>query len=277
MFFEGDLLYLSAREQGVCYAIEDQRVTGPRFKNHFGARAVLGFTSSHDEWTIELQGLHFHARTREEKQGPLLPTQTHPLRAEGTTASSALSCWRLHLGFVDLLLSRPFPWITPFFGIKFAGIRHKSRVDYLQLGGFSDEGLSMKNKYWGIGPEMGVSSEWAFTEHFGLYGRAAAAILFGRFYLHQDEEDEENPLLGKMKYLDEFWLSRAYAESGLGLFYRHCFASSFFELRGGWQAYLFSGQNQAARFVSHSAPALFFSNLGDLTLQGWSLGLLFNF
>lgn len=276
VIFEADLLYLQPREEGVAYALEES-VVHPGFNYHFGARATLGFQSRHDDWVLELQGLHFHARCTDQVQGPLLPTQTHPLRAEGTSAASATNRWRLHLGWVDLLLTRPFPWITPSFGLKFIGVRHKARINYLDLGPFADEELSMKNKFWGLGPEMALSSQWAFSEHVGIYGRAAVSLLLGQFYIHQDEEDETNRLFGRMKLLDQFWLTRGFAEGALGLFYRHCFTKSFLEIKAGYQLYLLTGQNQAIQFVSHRAPAFFVSNLGDLTLQGWSLGLLFNF
>lgn len=276
MIFEADLLYLQAREEGTSYALE-QKVIYPSFNHHFGARALLGFQSHHDDWVIELQGMHFHARSNRSIEGPLLPTQAHPLRAEDHIASSATSRWRLHLGWVDLLLARPFPWITPSFGLKFIGVRHKARIDYFNLGTFADEGLSMKNKFWGLGPEMGLSSQWAFSEHWGIYGRAMGALLFGQFYIHQDEEDEKNRSLGRMKFLDQFWLTRGFVEGAMGLFYRRCFSKSNLELRTGWQIDLLSGQNQLVQFVSHQAPSFFVSNLGDLTLQGWTLGLLFNF
>lgn len=271
-----DLLYFQAREQGTAYALTDE-THYPHFNSHLGVRATFGWHSHHDDWTFQLQGLHFHARSNDTLTQSALPTWAHPQRAEDHTASSTLSRWRLHLGWIDLTLARPFCWITPFFGFKFAGIRQKSRIDYMNLGPFAEEDLSMKNKFWGFGPEMGVQEKWFWSSHWGIYARAAGSLLFGRFDLHQDEQDAHHRSLGRMKLLNSFKQTRALAEGALGFCTRYCFKKSALELRAGWEIYLLSGQNLAMQLVDNRAPGFFVSNLGDLTLQGWTLGLLIDF
>ncbi|NGX46047.1 MAG: hypothetical protein K940chlam2_01229 [Chlamydiae bacterium] len=270
-----DLLYWTARETGTAFAIKDGRVLHPSFKSHFGFKALLAVPLPHDGWQLALQFTHFHARVTETLSGgTFLPTWTHPALGGPTTVSEVFSRWRLHLGVGDLILSRCLPisdWLslTPIVGLRAAGIRFKTRVDY------QDDDLSMKNKYWGVGPRFGFESEAAFTTHWAFYGRWALSTLWGEYYIHQDEELAH----GKLKYLDGYWAAIAIKEMALGLQWEHYFWKSCasLRLRLGWEMHLFPSQNQWVQFPSGAMPAKTIGNLGGLSLQGLTLGLLWEF
>lgn len=183
-------------------------------------------------------------------------------------AEEATSRWRLHLGWVDLTLGQRLGLLTPYFGLRAAGVRIKSRVNYIELGPHANEELSMKNKLWGVGPLMGIALKWPWVDWIGAYAKGATSFLMGSFYIHQDEEDRAAPTL-RSKIKNQFDQSVGLWEAAAGLFLRR----GIVEGRVGWQLYLFSGQNQAIQpTVTHVI-----SNLGDLSLQGWTLSLLFEF
>lgn len=281
-----DALYFQARENGVSYAIEQKKsspflscgkVLEPDFKTHWGVKGKFGIDLGHDCWKIWLQFLHYHARVTEEKSdGCFFPTWGHPQRLGEGYADSVRSRWRLHLGIADLFLSRPWAIsdcveLLPYFGLRFAGVRFKSRVDY--RGGTlfpgAEEDLSMKNKFLGIGPQLGAEALWHFSHGFSLYTRGSGSLVFGEFYIHQDENRTGES--DGIKFFDEFWQTRFLLEMALGLEFRSCCGCVELYGRVGWELYLFLGQNQSVRFVSETMPGKFVTNQGDLSLQGLSL------
>ncbi|NGX37894.1 MAG: hypothetical protein K1000chlam2_01062 [Chlamydiae bacterium] len=276
-FVQAEALYFQARESGVSYAIVNERVVHPDFQSRFGGRAKIGVDLGHDCWQLWVQFLHYHARTTEKKVGKeFFPTWGHPLRGAGGHADEVFNRWRLHMGFLDVNLA--CPWgvsecleLWPFWGLRFAGVRHKLRIDYRGGTLFPgvEEDLSMKNKFWGLGPEMGVEAFWRLNSWLRIFSRGACSLLFGEFYIHQDEESRGKKEAGALKFYDEYDQTKKVLEMSLGLDFQYC----QFYARVGWEIYLLMGQNQLVRFVDESMPGKFVGNLGDLSLHGLSFGL----
>jgi len=269
-----DLLYWQAREDGTAIALNEGEVLYPDFDYHLGVRLLGAWQMSHDAWRVGVQLTHFHARTTDNFPFAVVPTQPHPLRGINL-ATEAFSRWRLHLGFVDLFLARTAfyaPCITPFIAVRFAGVRFKTRVEYTLPSG-KVEDLSNKNKFWGIGPQFGLVIEQALWRSLSLYAKGDLSLLLGSFYIHQDEQEKNNKKAGRMKFLDEKTEMRAVGEMALGL----CWSFSCFDIHAAWELTQLFGQNQMVQFVDAETPGLFLSNLGDLTLQGWTVGLSYCF
>jgi hypothetical protein len=265
-----DALLFQSPENGMAFALKGHRAAHPDVGHHWGVRPRIEVSLPHDCWHLYGQYLHFHSRTTEEVCGALLPEWGHPMRA-GFSVAAAQSRWRLHLGFFDVGLSRwwaPSPCLelTPYLALRGAGVRHKLRVDYA---GTEVEDLSMKNKFWGIGPQAGLAGVWRLCKGLGIFGRGAMSLLFGEIYVHQDQETVGHKALGRMKFLETFDQTYGVWEGALGLEMRRgCFYA-----RAGWELYWLPGQNQLAHFVSGRLPAMFIANQGDLALVGWSLGI----
>ncbi|MDN3506963.1 MAG: Lpg1974 family pore-forming outer membrane protein [Simkaniaceae bacterium] len=208
---QADALFFQALENGVGFAIHEERIVNPNFKYHFGAKAKLGITAGADCWTLSAEFLHYHARTH---------TWDH--------------MWRLHMGLGDALLSRL--WHTsntlslkPLWGLRYGEIRHKLK---------ENSAICMKNKFWGLGPKMGFEGIFSICPPLDLFLRGAASILFGKCYLHQD--------LSPLKFYDDFHQNRTLFESALGL----RFTSGCFYGQAAFEVHLFPGQNQLAHFTS---------------------------
>lgn len=295
-FVQIDGLYFQAREDGMQYALIDKtdasvlsnaKVKHPDFKWHLGFKVTGGVHLSHDGWALKFQFLHFHARTTTQiKDEVIFPTWGHPLRASDGFAKNACNRWRLHLGFLDVNLEKSWEvsnnlCFLPFFGLRFAGIRHKSRITY---GGGSlflnfEEELSMKNKFWGVGPQIGVEGFWHILSCISIFSRIGENFLFGSFYVHQDEQKVHTKKEGRLKLFNEFNQVCSVSEMAIGLDFHHFFEKQCFEffIRLNYEIYLLFGQNQHMRFVCEKVPGKYISNLGNLTLHGWTLGLGFNF
>jgi len=292
-FIQVEALYFQARETGTSVAIyqqepssrlENGKVIHPSFKTHFGGRIQGGLFTPEDNWEVSIQFLHYHARVTEEfKEGIFYPTWVHPAKDSGGYVDQLRSRWRLHLGVLDLMLAKGWDvsaclQLKPYAGLRFAGVRFKSRIDY--RGGTlfpgAEEDISMKNKFWGVGPLVGIESLWRLGESFGLFAKAGCSLLYGNTYIHQDEEETGSDQ-GKIKLYDEFKQTRKIAEMGIGFDLRHCIGCSQLYARVGWQLYFLLGANQALRFVDSSMEGNVVGNLGDLILQGLTFGVGLNF
>lgn len=289
-FVQVEALFLRAQEAGVSVAIAQdsssvQKVINPSFQTHWGGRLTVGAHLPQDEWVIAVSFLHYHARVTEEFKGAqFFPTWTHPaLTANGGFVDEVRSRWRLHLGWLDLQLTRCWPLspcveVSPFVALRGAGIRFKSRID--SQGGtlFPDalDDLSMKNKFWGIGPLVGVESVWRVIGDFGLFARGSCSLLYGSTYLHQDET-VTGSMQNRINLFDQFHQIRKIVEMSIGLTLSHCFGCVEWQGNVGWDLSLLFGANQAVHFCNAQMEGKLFGHQGDLILQGltMSLGIAF--
>lgn len=256
MDVQADALFFQARELDAAIGIVEERVVEPDFQFHTGLRASIGTEVGCDCYELKLQYLHYHARTRGCEKGPLLPTWGH-LSGE---VDNATSMWRLHMGLLDLLLSRVWEVssclsLEPTAGLRYAEVRRKSDLTYGEAASFS-----MKNKFWAVGPLIGLKGLWRLFGPISLYSRGALSLLFGKVYVHLNEFQE----VGASKLFDELFLTRPYFEGALGLEARFCIGSWMVSLRGAAELYLLENHDQ-------------YKSMGDLTLVGASAGIGLDF
>lgn len=279
-----DLLYYATRESASSYAIvqEGGFVLSPTPPARLGFRIGAHFSLPHDDWEVGISFLHYHGRTTEEElNGPFIPTQGHPLRLAEASAQSVRDRFRLHLGFLDVDLSTRWSVsrylsLSPQVGLRATGIRHKVRVGYREIGPFMEEDLSMKNKFWGVGPLVGGTLLFSFFEGLGIYARGAWSFLYGSFYVHQDEDETGVKGVG-MKLFDCYFQSLTGIDGSIGFEGETCFGSLLFRGRVGFDTYLVYDQNVFLQFPSGASPGLFFNHLGDLALYGLSVRLGLSF
>jgi len=251
-----DALYFQARENGVSYGIIEERALDPSFDSRFGARVRLSAPTSHDCWEVSAQFLHYHARIKSRQRGSGFPNWSHLTRFD-----EVFNLWRLHLGMGDLFLSHSWEVsrcfsLTPFWGLTYAMIRHKLFVDYQTVE------LSMKDKFWGVGPLFGFLGRWDFGWNVSLFSWWAYRLLYGEVYLHQDEAKI-------IKLFDKYPKIQQIIEARIGL--QWCY--KWFYARIGFEVVLFPSINQLLRCADLSMVGKVYGNQGDLSLHGLSLGL----
>lgn len=278
-----DFLYWKANENGLGYALQRDKIHEPHFEWDEGFRVGLGSLLEHDQWDIALSWTRFHTFARETTQADegIFPLWLTPTAGPANSIPKAEEHWRLHLGLVDLELARDFSiscalQLKPHLGLRYGCIRQKYHLLYTES--LDSLALSMKNKYWGIGPRAGLDTNWQLGRGFSLYGKGGVSLLFGSFYIHQAEKAHpgNEKLLGVH---NNFSLSRPIVDLSLGLGWERSFKEGCYhlEIQGGWEELFFFGQNQFLHFTSASAPGIFFSNQGDLTIQGLTLHTRFIF
>ncbi|MGE5196482.1 MAG: Lpg1974 family pore-forming outer membrane protein [Anaerolineae bacterium] len=278
-----DLLFFRAHENGLDYVIADgHRIRHPKPEADLGFRIGFGTTLPHDAWHLTLTWTHLHTDSRAHLEKKVLqPLWMTIEMPQNAFVENARANWRLHLGLVDLMIAKekgfgPFLKLSPFFGLRAAFVRQKYRIEY--AGGTllpdAEDALSMKNKNQGLGLIAGLETLWRLHSGFSLKAKTAFSLIYGSFYVHQDE-DAAVEIKERLKFHNIFLLSSAICEIGLGIEWRYFFHKSSAQLRAyaGIERAIFFAQNQFSHFLNPSFPGIQASNQGDLTLEGYAIGL----
>ncbi len=284
-FADAALLYWKAHENGLSFTVDSSsKVKNPDFEWDFGFKLGLGYRFPHDKWNLKLQWTSFQTHADdEEKEEVLFPLWTKSVQTAPLFAEEAKVHWRLHLGIVDLMLSKCYAvskslYLTPEIGLRAGSVRQKYYLEYSggSFSGSGDEIIHMKNKFFGIGPNFGLLGRWAFCKDVSLFAQTLFSLLFGEFYLHQDEYSGKTKLFGVH---DIFLSSKAAFDLKAGIRWQRCFAAVLkrLTLELAWDELLFFSQNQLLHFTSASSPGIFFANQGDLFVSGIEFTMRFDF
>src|ERR1700722_9617511 len=217
-FADAAMLYWKASEAGLSYAVKSSStVENPKFEWDFGFKVGMGYRIPHDRWDVKLQFISFQTHTDNEKKGELVPLW----QMAGPSIVEKIDLhWRLHLGIVDLLLGKLYVpaktlFLTPEIGIRAGSVRQKYYLD-----DNVDGVVHMKNKYFGVGPNVGLLGQWSWGGGWSLCARSFLSLLFGEFYVHQSEYMGKEQIL---KLHDIFVSSAPIFEMGAGICWEHCF------------------------------------------------------
>lgn len=201
-FVRGDILYWTPRVTGLeltfgtteivenvvgCTQIltTEEADLDPHFNWDAGYRVGGGYET--DDWKAEALWTHFHGNGKRNNHEGLNITNQGKLKIE--------------LDQVDLALSYDYDLgcsltLQPFFGVR--GTRIHQHIDahlVTEITLFPDS-LALetrtfddRQKYWGVGPLLGVQADWEIGCGFGLYGAVAASVLYGDYEVHFDDAD----------------------------------------------------------------------------------------
>ena len=297
LFVDAAALYWRPSAEGFGYAVKSSsqtelekgsKVLDPSFEWDFGFRLGFGYWVPHDHWELLLELTHFntHADTKRIAHGGVVffPSWNIPEGAPPLFAEKLKMHWRLHFALVDLVVEKRFfvgTWLQlkPRLGLQYGSIRQKFNLHYRE-GNLPNGGsiLEMKNKFSGVGPQLGLEGQWGLIPQLSLFSSLKASLLYGHFYLHQSQ----NPFLAGSKVLGmhEVYPSvQPLAEWSIGLRWGKSYTGGLkrITLDLEWnQTQLFS-QNQLLRFVSAKNRGLYVPGNADLSLEGVQLAARFDF
>ncbi|MBS0653443.1 MAG: hypothetical protein JSR39_07970 [Verrucomicrobia bacterium] len=304
LFLTGEFLYLQAEENGLEYAVKSNDPTFSAgnekfdyqnldFDYHIGFRAGIGYNIPHDSWDLYAYWTHYntdaegHSHTADGEG--LFPTWGFfsPGSNQTRYALNANARLRLNLNIIDVELGREYTvgkWLNfrPSMGIRTGFIDQHYHVVYrpiiLEVGsGFAADDIKLKNDYWGVGPKAGIDTQWVFGRGFCIYGSAAISLLFGEFEIRRSEFIPNSPFSNKAHH--DFHQVRAITDIAIGIGWDIMLAHDQYHLsiRGGYEQHLYFGQNQFDRVYYTAFMSNIGSNLGDLSLQGWTASLRVDF
>lgn len=313
LFVYGDLLYWNAHENGLNYAIKNTGATNnlsnAEVKNihgkwNWGFRVGAGYNLPHDGWDTRLTWLRFtdtaHKRSHVSGNDALFPTlapSTDPL-IQDSFCQKANARWTLRLDQLDLDTGREFfvsKWLTlrPHFGLRCDWIRQKLNTEYKNLDLVArpnEVEVKLKDRWWGLGLEGGLDTQWGLGSGWSIFGNLATAIIYG---FHQSKvEDEDSPAAlnssngaSSLPRGDYAHVSNSYRVSHPildlqgGLRWDNMFDDDRYHLglQIAWEHHVYFSQNQLMNFSDDFNFGKFVTNQGDLTLQGWTFSARFDF
>jgi len=235
---------------------------------------------------------------------PAVSPSTSTVVAAPTSPTSGSADWRLHLNVLDLELGRAFfvsPKMVcrPHFGLKGTWDTQNYTVNYAMVSGssqytYSADGtvkllitnrsetyeIARKQNFWGVGPRAGVNSCWMFSRNFSFFGNWALAALWGQFKNTRTDTANVNNTNGTVVLSDYNTVGARgrthqlspVVELELGLRYDYWFCDDEYRFRLGasWENQVWFNQNH---FLGAGTDSVF----GDLSLQGFTLNVRFDF
>lgn len=304
-FFTADLLWWHVNEGGNDYAIRykgdvlDDEHKGLnrklKFKWDYGFRAGIGKTFQHDRWDLYLNFTWFQAKNSAAcslRNGTDVIALIGSPVAEDNTGTQAKIHWGIHFYTLDLNLGRNYfisPKVAfhPFAGIKAAWIdqsqRASSKVNIAIPAEVTHIQTKGKNRFWGVGPDLGLESKWFIGNGFNLFGSMAGALLWSDFHVRQKQTNSLDAVgltTNSLPYSGHFDLHTvtAMTQMQIGVGYETNLYHNQYHLaiNARYEQQYFWGQNQMPYFPSDTNYK--YKRLSeDLSLQGLTVDVRFDF
>ncbi len=313
LFVFGDLIYWNTHENGLNYAIvnkgDSTNLANAEVKNihgkwNWGFRLGAGYNLPYDGWDLRFTWLRFtdnakkHANPGDD--GFVFPTMTAAAdpTAQDSPCLRANAHWRMRLDQLDLDLGREFfvskhLTLRPHGGLRTYWLKQKLEVEYNNFTSFglpNEVEVESKDRWWGIGLETGLDTQWNLGAGVSLFGNIAAAIVYG--FHHLKFEDEDTPArsngnnnsssLPNGVFADvrnRYRVSQPVLDILGGVRWDNMFTDDRFHLgiQLAWEHHIYFDQNQLMVFTDDFNFGKFFANQGNLTLQGWTFSMRFDF
>ena len=183
--------------------------------------------------------------------------------------SSAKLHWKLDFDTLDLDLGKcyqvsPFLKMNPSCSVRFARINQSFHAVYQQ------DWAQAENNFFGIGPRIGLDSQWCFVQDWSLFGGMAASMLYGQFETHSEFFSQAAVL---QNISDDFFRLEPNVEFSLGIGWQRFLSNRHCRLgfRLSYEAQVFWNQIALRQPMGSDAPQLALSQTRDLALQGFAL------
>jgi len=273
-----------------------------------GFKAGLGFNTDQDDWDIYSEYTWLHESNNLSTTGQTLDTGVvAPLFATWGDAAvlahnaynNASQTWQCNLDFVDLSLGRAYyvgSYLTfhPFFGMRGAWIIQDVNVQYINSS-FSNASSPLevpgtltvieRIHSWGLGPRIGLDTNWNLGVGIRLFGNANADLLYTKYTLQNKinflvSQTVGSHTNGSQLYTithEDVSALRAHLDLEMGFGWGTYFDNNnwHFDLAAAWGFQAFFDQNMFTRFF-HS-PVHKLEPTGNLYAQGLTFTARFDF
>ena len=299
-----DGLLLQPFEEGFSYAIRNDNRQSSGGVDGAPGGAVINFQS---EWqpafrfslgytpsfTLRALWMDFHAKSVNHAHadtalsGAGLEGIWMPAIDSQVLYGSAAFRWKLDLDLVDFELGKRYQvssalTINPYCSMRFAWIDQSVHAIYSlpSNSAYARDQVMAMNDFHGIGPRLGLSSEWGFAHGWMILAGGSASLLYGRFNTHDGFSTAAASSAELLNDIDEHFSQMApNADFNVGFGYGRSFSNSgwHFGVQIGYEAQVFWNQNEWRQPIGSDAPALAILQTLDLSIQGFSLRGQFEF
>ena len=287
----------------------DADFKNPNFKWNFGFKVGMGYNTTCDGWDIGAVWTRYHGKASSHNQAekddntvllPLWSDQKEGVNpGEPLFATDIETNWKCQLNLIDIAIGRKF-WnsprvaLRPHLGFRISYIDQDFEIDH-KGGSWSEltpeviDEVHLGNDFKGVGLRGGLDTDWHFGCGWSLYGDLALSQIYGRFSIDHDEANRQTAIpFVKTKVLeakDSFRNTVLMLDLGLGVEYSAllCDCDYALAVSFGWEQHLFLHQNQLWRITpqqgrsSGDINTIYHQRRGDLSTQGWTLKVVFDF
>lgn len=290
VFVKGDFLFWKLYEFQTDFAFNTRdgstlfkgNVHSMKFDWESGFRLGMGYIFDYEGWDLYLNFTDYktHANKRIETHSG---GKLYEMWGIVTTGSDSIEAkWHVQFEELDLLLGRnyfisKYVSLHPHFGLTSAWI-HQKRTLQSALDLDTTGKLKEKNNCWGIGPRLGLDTQFFLGRNFSLYANGSGTLLWGDFKIRGKQTSTSNGLTDSL-YDDNLNTHKMVPAAGLSLgvayetnFNHNC---NHFLIKLGYEAQYFWRQNQ---FPIYHAETFSFSRASDdLAMQGLTIDLRLDF
>ena len=249
---------------------------------NLGFRVGMGFYLNRDAWNIDAVWTYYRIKDTStftiQGDGELIPFWI-PSSAGGDTDDISAR-WKAKYNTFDFKFGKPhyisrYFILNPHIGLRFAWIDQNFVVRHgNEFAGVDKPEVLNKNDFWGIGIRGGLDLDFLIGAGFNFFGNLAASILYGKFDLSQESA------LGSYTFNIEksFYDNVPNLEAILGLCWSTLFDQDRYKisLKVAYEFHQWWDQNRLRRFYNN-VRNLDEVSRGDLTLNGFSFRILFDF
>lgn len=307
IWFRGDFIYMQAVEDNLAYGVssDDQAPGNPPlngnillvdFDWHPGVKASFGFNSEHDDWGLFGEWTHYISRNNTGSTFPnggvLFSTTTTDPDSTSRGFSRIDSVWGLTFNSWDLMLDRAYyvgKRLTFDFMVGLRGSWIKQKMSTQNTFAIVADDISlvkMKWDSWGLGPRVGLNTNWLIGCGFRVFGNVAGALEWNRFNSSLIETNPSTSIL-PVTHTDNIVTSvkeddnhqvRPNMDFALGFGWGTYFDNSNWhvDLVFAYEFHQWWDQNMKLNFVDDVQRGKFVQG-GDLGIHGGSFGLRFDF
>lgn len=257
-FISADLLYWRAFENGLDVCVPQSetntvlpggvvtstfkgKARDPRFNWNPGFRLGTGFNLGCSKWDVAAYWTHFYSNSHGGGNRP------H---------------WKIHFDTVDVIVGYDCDLfccftIKPFAGLRGAGIRQRLRIRDLSTSPIAESSHTRnKERFFGIGPLIGLEGDWWLGCGFSLYANASVGWLYGNFHVKLNELDRFVDAIDTSRIKKRLDNTLAVADAALGIRWQKCFCNNMrLVLQCGLEHHRYFDYNR-------------FGSYGDLSFDG---------
>lgn len=204
-----DFIYWEARQPNLAFAatgsftvnpdadnvLPQGEVYFPKFQYKPGFKVGLSIDIGHDNWDLDANYTWLNGSG--EKNSVAQDAGVHtliPLITIAPTVDDDLTYadgnWFFHHNLINVTLGRDYfisqkITLRPHFGLSGAWNHQKNDVHYSFESAYSDLTTQVNNylkqSYWGVGFNTGISTAWLFDENWSIYGNFAIMNLWSKY------------------------------------------------------------------------------------------------
>jgi hypothetical protein len=260
-----------------------------------GFQVGLGMNFDYDTWDTFFEYTWFHATEKanihlnaDDVTIGLLPAWQLPDFLSPQYHSAAEE-WKLKMDLLDWDLGRSYCvgkslCIRPYIGLRSAWIRQDANISYVNTNAsyaliWPSTYIDQTIRSWGIGPRIGISSNWELGKGFRIFGSGEGDILYTQYNLNSQQTSNTTTASGYSVSQNGVNYLRAHCDLDLGLGWGRYFASNKYHLDFviNYAVQVFFDQNMFRRTVSAQSLGVSTMPNGNLYLSGLTVTTRFDF